>query len=307
MTECAPILLLVFNRPAETARVFQAISRARPERLYIAADGPRPDRPGEAERCAEVREAVAAVDWPCTVKTLFREQNLGCKAAVSDAISWFFAQETAGIVLEDDCLPHPDFFPYCSTLLEHYAEDERVAMITGDNFQQGQRRGDAAYYFSRYPHVWGWASWRRAWRHYQGDMAFWPHWKRSPEWRALFADGAERGLWEGIFDRMHAQAIDSWAYCWLASTWYTGGLTATPNANLISNIGFGEGATHTLAGSADGELPVAALGELSHPADVVRDSAADDFVFEHHYGGRDRRWPRRGWVLLGKLWRKLWT
>lgn len=306
MSECAPVLLLVFNRPAETARVFDAIRRVRPARLYIAADGPRSSRQGEAERCAKVRETVAAVDWPCSVETLFREHNLGCKRAVSEAISWFFEREPAGIVLEDDCLPHPDFFPFCTALLQRYAEDGRVAMITGDNFQQGRRRGDAAYYFSRYPHIWGWASWRRAWRHYQGDMAFWPRWKRSAGWRSLFADRAERQLWQGIFDRMHAQAIDTWDYCWVASIWYSGGLTATPNVNLVSNIGFGEGATHTVADSAAGELPVLPLGELSHPVDVVRDEEADSFVFEHHYGGRDLQWPRRGRVLLGKIWRKLW-
>jgi hypothetical protein len=237
------VLFLVFNRPDTTAQVFDAIRKARPPRLYVAADGPRANREGEAEKVAKVREIATAVDWPCEVRTLFRDANLGCKRAVSGALDWFFGEEEAGMVLEDDCLPHPDFFRFCDALLERYAEDERVSVITGDNFQRGLRRGDASYYFSRYNHCWGWASWRRSWRLYDGELSFWSDWKTSADWRERTPDTVERRYWEAIFDRVAHGEIDSWAYPWTASVWYHGGLTATPNVNLVTNIGFGEDAT----------------------------------------------------------------
>lgn len=152
------VLFLVFNRPETTKTVFEAIRKAKPKRLYIAADGPRKHREGENEKVSSVRQIVTYVDWPCDVKTLFRDENLGCKSAVSGAITWFFNHEEEGIILEDDCLPHPDFFPFCESLLKRYANDERIWVITGNNFQNGIQRGEASYYFSRYNHVWGWAS-----------------------------------------------------------------------------------------------------------------------------------------------------
>ena len=284
----SPVLLLLFNRPDQTAQVFAAIRAARPSRLYVAADGPRPDRPGEAERCARARAIATAGDWPCEVRTLFRDSNLGCKLAVSGALAWFFGEEEAGIVLEDDCLPHPDFFRFCNELLERYAADERVSVITGDNFQRGRWRGDASYYFSKYNHCWGWASWRRAWKLYDGELGFWPDWKASAGWREQIPDAAQRRYWGGVFDRVARGEIDSWAYPWTASLWYRGGLTATPNVNLVANIGFGEDATHTKLARRH-VLPQKALGTIAHPAYIERDSRADDFVFRHHFTSRISR------------------
>ncbi len=238
------ILFLVFNRPETTARVFEAIRTAKPPRLYVAADGPRAKRKGEASTVAKVRQIATAVDWPCEVKTLFRDENLGCKRSVSEAITWFFDNEEQGIVLEDDCLPHPDFFGWCETLLNRYAHDDRVWVITGNNFQHGIRRGEASYYFSRYNHVWGWASWRRAWQKSDMAIAFWPEWKKSESWKASWDDGVARAYWEKIFERTYRAEIDTWDYSWTASVWYHGGLTATPNVNLVSNIGFGKDPQH---------------------------------------------------------------
>ena len=275
------VLFLVFNRPETTAQVFEAIRQAKPPRLYVAGDGPRDGRAGEAERVAKVREIATTVDWPCEVKTLFRVENLGCKHAVSGAITWFFEQENQGIILEDDCLPHQDFFRFCETLLKRYVDDERVSVITGDNFQNGTPRGDGSYYFSRYNHVWGWASWRRSWQNYDGDLNFWPDWKRSEKWLSEFSDGAERRYWENIFDRMYAQQIDTWDYPWTASVWYHGGLTVTPNVNLVSNIGFGPDSTHTTsANSPLSKVGTSAIGNLIHPSAVSQDQSADGYVFE---------------------------
>jgi hypothetical protein len=287
------VLFLVFNRPETTRQVFEAIRQAKPTRLYVAADGPRASREGEAERCEKVRNIATAVDWPCELKTLFRQDNLGCKSAVSSGITWFFDHEEHGIILEDDCLPHPDFFKFCSTLLVRYAADTRVWAITGDNFQNGVQRGDGSYYFSRYNHVWGWASWRRAWRKADMGIRFWPVWKYSSAWKRFWPDSVARLYWGRIFDRMYRAEIDSWAYPWTASVWFHGGLTATPNVNLVSNIGFGEDSTHTTsANSPLSNMVTAELCEIHHPTAVSWDSEADQYVFEHTFGGRNMRFPR---------------
>jgi hypothetical protein len=287
------VLFLVFNRPDTTSQVFEAIRKAKPPRLYVAADGPRPDREGEAKKVAKVREIATAVDWPCEVKTLFRDKNLGCKYAVSGAITWFFENEEQGIILEDDCLPHLDFFRFCEKLLLHYADDTRVSVITGNNFQDGCLRGEASYYFSKYNHCWGWATWRRAWRHYEGDLPFWSEWKSSLDWQKKKPDLVERRYWTAIFERVYANQIDSWAYPWTASVWYHEGLTATPNVNLVSNIGFGPDSTHTA--SVDSPLAAMAMnpiGKIVHPERVEQAREADHYVFDHTFGGKNLRWPR---------------
>jgi hypothetical protein len=289
----SPVLFLVFNRPAHTARAFEAIRAARPPRLYVAADGPRGDQAGEAEACAEVRRIATAVDWDCEVRTLFRTTNLGCGRAVSEGIGWFFGLEEEGIVLEDDCIAGPDFFPLCDALLERYRDDARVWAITGNNFQDGRRRGDGSYYFSKYVHVWGWASWRRAWGQYRLDLPFWPAWRRSAGFRTRAGRPAERRYWRALLDRVRGGEIDTWDYSWLATIWYHGGLVATPNANLVTNVGVGPSATHTVASEDWDGVPVAPLGPLVHPSDVERDVAADAFVFDTMFAPHGPRgWGR---------------
>src|SRR5271165_4717676 len=173
----SPILFLVFNRPETTRRVFETIRAARPPKLYVSADGPRAGRAGEPQRCDEARRIATSVDWPCEVKTLFRDANLGCKMGVSTGISWFFDQEPEGIILEDDIVPLPSFFDYCDELLARYRDDERVAMISGCNPIANDFRVDESYFFARFCGIWGWASWRRAWRHYDVNISAWPAWR----------------------------------------------------------------------------------------------------------------------------------
>lgn len=165
------VLLLIFNRPETTRRVFDQIRAQQPPRLYIAADGARPNRPEEAARCAETRAISTQVDWDCELHLLYRDQNLGCRRAVSEAITWFFEHEEAGIILEDDCLPADSFFYFCDALLEKYRHDERIHAITGTNLQMGKQWGEASYYFSRYTNIWGWASWRRVWKEYDSELS----------------------------------------------------------------------------------------------------------------------------------------
>lgn len=247
------VLFIVFNRPETTRRVFESIRSARPPRLYVAADGPRSGREGETDRCAEVRRIATAVDWPCEVKTLFRDTNLGCKIGVSSGIDWFFSHEVEGIVLEDDVLPYPEFFPYCEALLERYRDDTSIAMISGCSFI-GQPDGtDASYIFSRYLHVWGWAGWRRAWAHYDVTMSGWP----SSDASARLADvlgGRSDAIvyWSAIFDAMQRGEIDTWDYQFVYSSWMQDMTAIMPAGMLVENLGFGADATHT-----GGDVPAA--------------------------------------------------
>lgn len=286
------VLFLVFNRPDTTAQVFKKIRQAKPSRLYVAADGPREENDEDKNEIIKVQEIATRVDWPCEVKTLFRNKNLGCKKAVSSAITWFFENEEQGIILEDDCLPNLDFFNFCENLLDRYVKDERVSAITGNNFQNDQWRGNASYYFSKYNHCWGWATWRRSWQNYDGDIKFWPRWSKSKAWADFISNKVERKYWKNIFQRVHSGQINSWAYPWTACTWYKEGLIVTPNVNLVSNIGFGERATHTkLDKDKSFNLPVNNLGNLIYPNKVERNIKADNWTFDHHYGGKNLYFP----------------
>jgi hypothetical protein len=276
----SPVLFLVFNRPAPTARVFEVIRAARPPRLYVAADGARANRAGEAERCEQTRKVATTVDWPCDVRTLFRDHNLGCKQAVSQAIDWYFEHEPEGVILEDDCVADPSFFPYCDELLERYREDERIALISGDNFQFGRTYGDASYYFSRYVHIWGWASWRRTWRHYDRDAGQWPAFLEAGGLRkVLGARPQEIRHWHRVFAAVHAGKIDTWDYQLNLAIWANGMRSILPRHNLVSNIGFGVDATHTNSISKFADMATAPLPfPLRHPADMQENAAADDFT-----------------------------
>jgi hypothetical protein len=286
------IAYIVFNRPRHTRETFQAIRAARPARLFIIADGPRPGHPTDEERCLAVREVVSQIDWPCEVQRNYAGQNLGLKKRVSSGLDWVFSQVESAIILEDDCLPHPDFFPFCQELLERYKDDDRVWTITGNNNQNGKKRSNDAYYFSKYGHCWGWATWRRAWAQYDGDIKFWPEWKLSQDWRNKTPDSYEQAYWIDIFDRIYLKKIDSWAYPWMTCLWYHGGLTATPRVNLVTNIGVGPDSTHTLADEDQPGVPLKPLGQLTHPPEVRQHLKADQYVFDHLLGGLYMKFPR---------------
>jgi len=271
-----PVLFLIFNRPDHTRRVFDAIRQAKPSRLFIAADGPRHDRPGERERCEEVRRIATTVDWDCEVVTLFRVENLGCKRAVSSAIDWFFAHVEEGIVLEDDCLPSQSFFSYCQELLSHYRSDARIMQICGSNLLNEPGRSGHSYFFSNYGPVWGWASWRRAWQHYDVEMKLWPDIK-AKGLHEYFCQGPEEAKYRlELYDRVHSGEIDTWDYQWGFAKMINGGLSITPSSNMVSNIGFGIDSTHTSAACVFSDMDVTDLAmPLNHPQYVLRDVGYD--------------------------------
>jgi hypothetical protein len=296
VTYSTPVAFFVFNRPEVTQRVFAEIAKIRPSTLLLVADGPRTDRVGEAELCAAVREIVESVDWECDVRRNYADQNLGCRVRVSSGLDWVFSEVEEAVILEDDCLPAPDFFRFCAALLARYRDDERVMMITGDNFQPGTRRPSYSYYFSAYAHVWGWASWRRAWSLYDVSMSCWPA-VRDELFRDL-GDGDSEKYWKGMLDRTLSGEIDTWDFQWMLACWMNHGLIATPEANLISNIGFGGDATHTSVANHLADLPYGAMHfPLEHPPYMVRDLRADEFTFSHVFQPRAARplgSPRQG-------------
>lgn len=293
--DCPPlksaILFLIFNRLETTKQVFSAIQGTKPKRLYVASDGPRGDYLNEADIVKTAREYVLSnVDWDCEVNTLFRDRNLGCKHAVSSAVTWFFNQEEQGIIFEDDCLPHPSFFRFCDELLEKYRDDERIMAISGDNFQFGRKRTQDSYYFSRYPHCWGWATWKRAWQHCDIDLKLWPIVRDHGWLRDILADPWAVCYWTGKFQATYEGRINSWAFCWTLACWLQNGLTILPNANLVSNIGFTAGGTH-LQNQRDpfAQLPTVDMSfPLQHPAFIVRNDQADRFTQAGMFGLRAR-------------------
>jgi hypothetical protein len=240
------VLFLVFNRPQITAQVFEAIRKAKPPRLYVAADGARTDREGEYEKVLKVREIATAVDWPCELRTLFRDKNLGCKLGVSGGIDWFFQHEEQGIILEDDCLPSQSFFWFCEELLGKYANDPRIYHIDGCNFVGQRIPFDGDYDFSRYALIWGWATWRRAWKLYDPNLSSLQDIKRKGLLYSYFGSRSAEIYWLNNL-RKAKLGLDTWDYQWFAVIWSGNGLVIGPSKNMIKNIGFGVDATHTLS------------------------------------------------------------
>lgn len=273
-----PVLLIVFNRPDTTFKVFEQIKKCKPSKFFISADGPREGVAKDKEKCNQVREIIGQVDWNCEVKTLLSEHNLGCKIAVSSAIDWFFKSEEKGIILEDDTLPHPTFFRFCEELLEYYKDNKRIMMISGDNFQFGRTFMEYSYYFSSYTHIWGWATWRRAWNYYDVDMKLWP---KIRDGRLLFNildNKKEVSYWKNIFEMVYKGGKNTWDYQWLFSCWLQSGLTIVPRVNLVSNIGFGEMSAHTKEKSILANLESKEIiFPLLHPPYVSRNVIADKF------------------------------
>ncbi|WP_373540795.1 glycosyltransferase family 2 protein [Chamaesiphon sp.] len=279
-----PVVFIIFNRKETTHRVFEAIRQAQPTQLFVIADGPRSDKIGEAEKCMATRAIIDRVDWDCEVKTNYSDINLGCKLRPSTGIDWVFKQVEEAIILEDDCLPDPTFFAFCDEMLEKYRHDTRIMAIGGNNFQFGRQRTNDSYYFSRFPHCWGWATWRRAWAHFDIDIKLWPT-VRDGDWlRDILTEDAQVKTWEQTFQSVYEHKIDTaWDYQWTFACWINSGLAILPNTNLVTNIGFGADATHTTGGvNKLANMPVKGLTQpLQHPRFVVRDAAADRYTYQN--------------------------
>ena len=274
-----PVLFLIFNRPDTTQQVFDEIRKAQPVQLYVAADGPRKDRPADYDLCKKTREIIRQVDWECMVVTLFREENLGCRYAISSAIDWFFSHVEEGIILEDDCVPDPSFFSYCQELLERYRDDKRVMMISGTSylFNRGELR--ESYYFSRYYAIWGWATWKRAWSCFDIRMTEWPTYNSRQYLHEIYQNKRLVLFFQKMMQEAYENHLDTWDIQWVYSCIFNHGLSVSPKHNLISNIG--NIGVHTFDPGPFNNMPRAKINsdELVHPRNVSPDFKMDNITF----------------------------
>lgn len=280
-----PVAFIIFNRPDTTKQVFEKIREYQPKELFVIADGPRMGRPQEKELCEEARTAIN-VDWDCNVTYIYSDENLGCQKRISSGLDIVFATVEQAIILEDDCVPHMGFFPYCEDLLEKYENADNIMVISGNNFQNKNFTIPNSYYFSQYGHIWGWATWRRAWKYFDVNMKDWPKVKKENKLKSMFDDSFARMYWEDIFEKTYNKKIDSWAYPWLLAIWSNNGLGIIPKRNLVSNIGFGVNATHTKKkDSLIDNLPTYSIEfPLNHPEEIKRNTEADQYTTEYIFG-----------------------
>lgn len=265
-----PILFIIFNRPGVTQIVFEQIRKVQPKFLFIAADGPRKERAGEAEQCEETRKIIKEIDWDCDLKILFRESNIGCAKNVSGAISWFFEHVESGIILEDDCLPQDTFFSFCETMLDYYKNHDKIMAISGYNSQLGIPRSKYSYFFAEIPLVWGWATWKNAWQRFEFTV------DKIDE--SVFNTTAKK-MWFPEIEKAYQGKIDSWAYRWIYSFMKNKFLCVYPAVSLINNIGIGGDSTHT-----HGqrwwykEIRYGELTNITHPPTITISADADELT-----------------------------
>ncbi|MDJ0579615.1 TylF/MycF/NovP-related O-methyltransferase [Crocosphaera sp.] len=275
MSLTTPVAFLIFKRPELTQKVFNAIAQVKPRKLLVVADGPASEE--DEEKCRKTRAIIQQVDWDCEVLTNLSDKNLGCQQRISSGLNWVFSQVEEAIILEDDCLPDLSFFKFCQTLLDYYRHDERIMHISGNNFQLGQSRTQDSYYFSQYPHIWGWATWRRAWKHYDVTMKDWPEFRQSDSLASVFPDSHEQKYWTDLLERTYQGEINTWDFPWGYSCWAQNGLTILPDVNLVTNIGFGIDATFKKENHPLANLPRQSIEKIKHPEFVMVNQEADAY------------------------------
>jgi hypothetical protein len=303
----APVVLLGFNRPDLTERVFRTIRQAQPTQLFLVMDGPRDSHPADAELVAETRAVVSRVDWDCEVIEDFSQTNLGLKARISSGLDRVFAQTEAAIILEDDCVPDQSFFSFATELLQRYREDPRVGLIGGTSRLRGHRVGPYSYDFSGDVRIWGWATWSRTWVDFQQSGDLESTWSAEEQKEILEAipDGARKRALRSQLAR--AQHLDSWALPFAIHCQRKGYLSVVPEVNLVENVGFGARSTHTVFEDYVSQVPASPLQfPLRHPEQVRVNPEVD--IWESRLDAREwLAYPiRHPLDFLGRAWRFVW-
>ena len=297
-----PVVLIIFNRPEQTAEVFAEIRAAQPSELFVIADGPRPNVASDVAKCAAARAIIERIDWPCQIARRYSDCNIGLRRNVSEGLGWVFSQTERAIILEDDCLPDPSFFPFCEELLERYAEDRHVGMIGGTNFDPVHTAppGGESYYFSRYGQIWGWATWERAWQLCDHEMKEWPALHRADWLKNICGSASAENFWRRHFDDSYAikpDGLNTWDIPWVFSCWRHDLITIVPRNNVVTNIGVGADAAHTKSSTRGAGLrttPI--LFPLRHPTEKIVNSAADRYIQQNFREGITP-WQRLYWKL----------
>jgi hypothetical protein len=283
-----PVILIIFNRPKFTERVVKAISRARPEKLFVVADGPRENHPEDKQKCEEARAVIDQIEWPCEIVKDYAEKNLGCGLRPATGITAALAQVDRAIILEDDCIPSEEFFPYCDELLERYKDDYRVMQVCGANQLVDQSNLPFSYYFSRnIICLGGWATWTRAWQFYDIEVKSWPKLKGNPWFEEILQnDRALKHYVDNLGKSYEGKGnVDYWDYQWQFSVWSQHGLSIMPVQNLVTNIGFCEDSTHTKNANAKyaNVQPGNLQFPLTHPDYMIPDIEADSIFIKRNF------------------------
>ena len=271
---------MVFNRPDLTKKTFDKIKKYRPEKLYIGCDGPRVGNLEDKKFINEVKKIFKNIHWKCKVFRSYSKKNLGIERRTVKSLKWIFSKEEKGIIFEDDCLAHPNFFKYCEMMLEKYKNNKKILMINGNNFQDGKKRGKYSYYFSRYFSTYGWAGWRRTMENYDVNMTTWLSWKKSDDWKRIKSKMyiKEGKYWTEIFDKTYKKIIKTWDYQFIFSLWKNDQVVVTPNSNLTSHIGLGVNATNSRAKKSGVPLKEIKF-PLKHPKKIEVNEKADRYSF----------------------------
>lgn len=289
-----PVVLIIFNRPKTTEKVLNSIRKVRPRKLFLIADGPRKNHFGDAKLCAKAREiAEQQIDWDCTISKNYSNYNLGCAKRVSSGLDWVFKSVDKAIILEDDCVPDMTFYPFCEVLLDKYEFDERIMSISGQNVQFGKNKTEYSYYFSAFHHCWGWATWKRAWKHFDFEMSLWEIQKAEAQLSHVLQHKKYISTWAKRLEATKKANINSWANRWMYACWMQSGLSVVASRNLVSNIGFNDNSTNTKASNSRYSYMDAETIDfpLTHPPYVFRYIKADQYTQNTLY--RPLSWPMR--------------
>lgn len=299
----APVAIFIYKRPELVKGLINAIRAYQPSKLYIAADGPKVEGGQlEFQLCKEARRvAEVGVNWPCELKRVYAPKNMGLRVRLESGLDSLFAEEREAIVLEEDCHPSIDFFSFCEEMLARYRNEPEVASISGNCFLPHATQPEADYFFSRYLHIWGWATWARAWNSYDPRSWAWP----EGGFRTYFPEAKEREsrYWDRIFSGVTNGEIRTWDYPWVSHLWKRGWVSITPSQNLVTNRGFGPEATNTRDASVD--VGIERVGSLLPPfrgpvGNIHADTALDQMVFRNHFLRTEGRLP-----LLSRLFRSI--
>lgn len=276
-----PILVIIFNRHELVQKLFNEIKKQKPKYLYISCDGPRVDKENDIELINKSKAVFDQIDWDCEIKTLYRDKNWGAGKSISDALIWFFNQVEEGVVFEEDCFPHQDFFEYCEVLLEKYRNNSEIMFIGGNNFQK-QSKSEFSYYFSAYPHIWGWASWQRVIYDYSFELKNISNKDFKNVINHYNFSWIETKVWFDKFKRIQMGQINSWDYQLTYNIWSKKGISIIPQMNLVKNIGFGKDAIHCKnSKSIEANLEIHPILPIKHPKEVIINTDADSYYYNN--------------------------
>lgn len=279
-----PVVFICFNRPSLTRITFHQIRKQKPTKLFLIMDAPKLGNNSDKKKCAKVKKIISQIDWKCKVYKNFSKHNLGLKTRITSGLTWVFKKVDKAIILEDDCYPSKNFFYFCETMLRLYKNNMKISIITGNNFQRKPINKDS-YYFSKYSHIWGWATWKRSWDLFDDNEKKIEKFLVSKKFKNICKTRDEQNYWISMNHQIKKGKLKSWAYYFLLSIWKNNGLTITPNFNLIKNLGFDSNLStnqHDL--NLKTSLPKNKLeAPLKHPKLIKLNERADNQVFYSVY------------------------